>query len=35
MEKNRTVYISLGVLFLFDLKSFPVWLDFDVGPLLQ
>jgi hypothetical protein len=35
MEKNCTVYISLGMLFLFDLKRFVVWLDFGVGPLLS
>jgi hypothetical protein len=34
MEKNCTVYISLGMLFLFDLKRFVVWLDFGVRPLV-
>jgi hypothetical protein len=34
MEKNCTVYISLRMLFLFDLKGFVVWLDFGVGPLV-
>jgi hypothetical protein len=34
MEKNCTVYISLEMLLSFDLKSFVVWLDFGVGPLV-